>query len=109
MWGELDYLIMDLSPSTRDVPLALSKSVPLTGTVIVTTPQRAALRVVLEALKIWHQSGVPIMGLGEDMSYIICPGCGTWYDIFGLRRHRESGLGGKHSISGEDSHRPAHS
>ncbi|MCP9439821.1 MAG: Mrp/NBP35 family ATP-binding protein [Nitrospira sp.] len=82
LWGELDYLIVDLPPGTGDVPLTLSQSVPLTGTVIVTTPQRAALRVALKALKMWRRSNVPILGLVENMSFFICPGCGTRYDIF---------------------------
>lgn len=82
LWGELDYLVVDLPPGTGDVPLTLSQSVPLTGTVIVTTPQRAALRVALKALKMWRRSNVPILGLVENMSFFICPGCGTRYDIF---------------------------
>lgn len=82
LWGGLDYLIVDLPPGTGDIPLTLSQSVPLAGTVIVTTPQQAALRVALKALKMWRQSGVPILGFVENMSYLICPGCGTRYDIF---------------------------
>jgi ATP-binding protein involved in chromosome partitioning len=82
LWGELDYLIVDLPPGTGDVPLTLSQSVPLTGTVIVTTPQQAALRVALKALKMWRQSGVPILGLVENMSYFVCPRCGTRHEIF---------------------------
>jgi ATP-binding protein involved in chromosome partitioning len=82
LWGELDYLIVDLPPGTGDVPLTLSQSAPLTGTVIVTTPQQAALRVALKALKMWRQSGVPILGLVENMSYFVCPGCGTRHEIF---------------------------
>lgn len=82
LWGELDYLIVDLPPGTGDVPLTLSQSVPLTGTVIVITPQRAALRVALKALKMWRQSSVPILGLIENMGDFICPRCGTRYDIF---------------------------
>lgn len=82
LWGELDYLIVDLPPGTGDVPLTLSQSVPLTGTVIVTTPQQAALRVALKALKMWRQSAVPILGLVENMSYFVCPGCGTRHEIF---------------------------
>jgi ATP-binding protein involved in chromosome partitioning len=82
LWGELDYLFVDLPPGTGDVPLTLSQSVPLTGTVIVTTPQQAALRVALKALKMWRQSAVPILGLVENMSYFVCPGCGTRHEIF---------------------------
>ncbi|MDH5253696.1 MAG: Mrp/NBP35 family ATP-binding protein, partial [Nitrospira sp.] len=82
LWGELDYLIVDLPPGTGDVPLTLSQSVPLTGTVIVTTPQQAALSVALKALKMWRQSGVTILGMVENMSYFICPGCGTRTNIF---------------------------
>lgn len=82
LWGELDYLIVDLPPGTGDVPQTVSQSVPLAGTVIVTTPQQASLRVALKALKMWRQFEVPILGLVENMSYFVCPGCGTRYDIF---------------------------
>ncbi len=96
LWGELDYLIVDLPPGTGDVPLTLSQSVALTGTVIVTTPQQVALRVALKALKMWRQSGVPILGLVENMSYFVCPGCGIRTDIFDSggaeRAAREAGM-----------------
>ncbi len=82
IWGELDYLIIDLPPGTGDVALSLTQSVPLTGGVIVTTPQDVALADVRRGAAMFDKLGVPILGVVENMSYFACPHCGERTDIF---------------------------
>jgi ATP-binding protein involved in chromosome partitioning len=82
-WGELDYLIVDLPPGTGDVHLTLAQSVPLTGAVIVSTPQDVGLRISMKTLRMFQQTKVPILGIVENMSYYICPHCDSKDYIFG--------------------------
>lgn len=82
-WGELDYLIVDLPPGTGDVPLTLSQSIPLTGAVVVCTPQEVAQLDAVRALRMYQQLNVDILGMVENMSYFIAPDTGVEYDIFG--------------------------
>jgi ATP-binding protein involved in chromosome partitioning len=82
-WGELDYLLMDLPPGTGDIQLSLSQTIPLTGAVIVSTPQDLALTVASKAIAMFQKLKVPILGVIENMSYFICPHCGEREDIFG--------------------------
>ena len=81
-WGPLDYLVVDLPPGTGDASLSLTQLVPLAGVVLVTTPQRASVHVVVKAFSMFKDAGVPILGIVENMSYFICPRCGTRTDIF---------------------------
>ena len=81
-WGALDYLVVDLPPGTGDVPLTLSQLLPLTGAVIVCTPQRVAQDDARRAVRMFEQLGVPILGVVENMSYFI-GNDGVTYDIFG--------------------------
>ncbi len=81
-WPALDYLIVDLPPGTGDVPLTLCQLLPLTGAVVVATPQQVALDDALRAVKMFEQLGTPVLGLVENMSYFIGPD-GTEHDIFG--------------------------
>lgn len=81
-WGELDYLIFDLPPGTGDIQLTLVQTIPLTGAVIVTTPQDVALADVRKAIKMFQRVNVPVVGIIENMSYFICPNCGHRDDIF---------------------------
>ncbi len=83
VWGELDYLVVDLPPTTGDVPLSLSQLFPLTGAVIVCTPQDVALIDAIRAINMFRQLNVPILGLVENMSHFDCPHCGGRTDIFG--------------------------
>jgi ATP-binding protein involved in chromosome partitioning len=89
-WGELDYLIMDLPPGTGDIQLSLSQTIPLTGAVIVSTPQDLALAVAAKAITMFEKLRVPILGLIENMSYYRCPKCGHQEDIFGHGGAREA-------------------
>lgn len=95
-WGELDYLLVDLPPGTGDVQLSLVQGAPLTGAVIVTTPQEVALGVAKRGLKIFEQTNVPILGVVENMSGFVCTHCGTRTAIFkeggGRVAARELGL-----------------
>ncbi len=81
-WGELDYLIVDLPPGTGDVPLSLAQSIPMTGAVIVCTPQDIALMDATRAVKMYEQLNVPCLGVIENMSYYLCPSCGHRDELF---------------------------
>jgi ATP-binding protein involved in chromosome partitioning len=81
-WGELDYLVVDLPPGTGDAQLTLCQSVPVTGAVIVTTPQDVALSDVLKAIGMFEKVKIPILGIVENMSYFICPHCQHRTEIF---------------------------
>jgi len=81
-WGELDYLVIDLPPGTGDASLTLAQTVPLSGVVIVTTPQDAALNIAAKALAMFRKLNVPILGVVENMSYFVCPKCGEKSYIF---------------------------
>ncbi|MBI4166629.1 MAG: Mrp/NBP35 family ATP-binding protein [Acidobacteria bacterium] len=82
-WGALDYLIMDLPPGTGDIQLSLSQTIPLSGAVIVSTPQDLALTVASKAIAMFQKLNVPILGVVENMSYYLCPKCGHREEIFG--------------------------
>jgi ATP-binding protein involved in chromosome partitioning len=89
-WGELDYLVMDLPPGTGDIQLSLSQTIPLTGAVIVSTPQDLALGVASKAIAMFQKLNVPILGIVENMSYYLCPKCGHREEIFGHGGAREA-------------------
>ncbi len=91
-WGELDYLIIDMPPGTGDIALTLSQLLPLTGAVVVCTPQDVALLDAVKAIAMFWKVNIPVLGLVENMSYFICPDCGKRYDIFshgGAKRRAE--------------------
>ncbi len=81
-WGELDYLIFDLPPGTGDIQLTLAQTIPLTGAVIVTTPQDVALADARKGIVMFNKVNVPILGIVENMSYFVCSHCGQREDIF---------------------------
>jgi len=82
-WRDLDYLIVDMPPGTGDIQLTLSQKVPVTGAVIVTTPQDIALLDARKGLKMFEKVGIPILGIVENMSTYVCPSCGHTEHIFG--------------------------
>lgn len=82
-WGELDYLLIDLPPGTGDVALSLIQTAPLSGAVVVTTPSDVSLEDARKAINMFVQVRVPVIGLVENMSYLIAPGSGERIDVFG--------------------------
>ena len=81
-WGELDYLVMDLPPGTGDIQLTLVQTIPLTGAVVVTTPQDISLADAFKAWKMFDKVNVPVLGVVENMSYYVCSHCGQREEIF---------------------------
>jgi ATP-binding protein involved in chromosome partitioning len=82
-WGDLDYLIIDMPPGTGDVALTLSQLLPVTGAVVVCTPQQVALIDAVKAIAMFRKVNIPIAGMVENMSGFVCPDCQKRYDIFG--------------------------
>jgi ATP-binding protein involved in chromosome partitioning len=82
-WGDLDYLVIDLPPGTSDAQLTLAQAVPLSGAVLVTTPQEVSLSDVSKALAMFKRLSVPILGVVENMTAFVCPHCGEATEIFG--------------------------
>jgi len=83
IWGALDYLIVDLPPGTGDAQITLSQTVPLSGAVIVTTPQNVSLEDVHRSIEMFRKVNVPLLGIVENMSCFICPCCGDRTPLFG--------------------------
>ncbi|MGA9528016.1 MAG: Mrp/NBP35 family ATP-binding protein [Terriglobales bacterium] len=81
-WGQLDYLVVDLPPGTGDVALSLIQTVPLTGSIVVSTPSDVALQDARKAIEMFRQMKVDIIGMVENMSYFVCPHCKHEIDIF---------------------------
>ena len=82
-WGELDYLIIDLPPGTGDAPLTIAQTIPITGILIITTPQDVAMNVAVKAIGMFNKLNVPIVGVVENMSYLQCPHCNEQIYLFG--------------------------
>jgi ATP-binding protein involved in chromosome partitioning len=82
-WDRIDYLIVDMPPGTGDVALSLSQSVPVSGAVVITTPQTVSIADTRRAVRMYQKLNVPVLGLVENMSHFVCPGCGEESDIFG--------------------------
>jgi ATP-binding protein involved in chromosome partitioning len=82
-WGDLDYLVVDLPPGTSDAQLTLAQAVPVSGAVLVTTPQEVSLLDVEKALAMFKRMSVPVLGVVENMTAFICPHCGEATEIFG--------------------------
>ncbi len=82
-WGDLDYLLVDCPPGTGDVPLTVFQSLPITGAVIVSSPQELVSMIVKKAANMAEMMNVPVLGLVENMSYVKCPDCGKEIKIFG--------------------------
>ena len=83
MWGELDYLFVDMPPGTGDVPLTVFQSLPVDGVVIVTSPQDLVQMIVKKAANMAEQMNIPVLGIVENYSYVKCPDCGKEIKVFG--------------------------
>ena len=83
MWGELDYLFIDMPPGTGDVPLTVFQSLPVDGVVIVTSPQDLVQMIVKKAANMAEQMNIPVLGIIENYSYVKCPDCGKEIKVFG--------------------------
>lgn len=83
VWGELDYLLVDLPPGTGDVPLTVFQSIPLDGIVIVASPQDLVAMIVNKAVSMANMMNIPILGVVENMSYVECPDCGKKIKLYG--------------------------
>lgn len=83
IWGELDYLLVDMPPGTGDVPLTVFQSLPVSGIVIVTSPQELVEMIVKKAYNMAKQMNIPVVGLVQNMSYLLCPDCGKKIFIYG--------------------------
>ena len=95
-WGPLDYLVLDLPPGTGDAQLTITQTAPLTGAIIVTTPQDVSLIDARKGLLMFQQVNVPVLGIVENMSYFLCDACGKRHEIFsyggGRRTSEELGV-----------------
>ncbi len=83
IWGELDYLLVDMPPGTGDVPLTVFQSLPVEGILIVTSPQDLVSMIVNKAVNMAQMMNVPVLGLIENYSYLVCPDCGRQIEVFG--------------------------
>lgn len=83
IWGDLDYLFIDMPPGTGDVPLTVFQSIPIDGLIVVTSPQELVGMVVAKAIRMAEMMDIPILGLVENMSYFRCPDCGSVHSVFG--------------------------
>lgn len=95
MWGELDYLFVDMPPGTGDVPLTVFQSLPVDGIVIVTSPQDLVQMIVEKAYHMAEKMDIPVLGIVENYSYLVCPDCGKKISVFGESHIEEvaAGLG----------------
>lgn len=82
IWGELDYLLIDMPPGTGDVALTIMQSMPVNGVVMVSTPQPMVSMIVLKAINMCKQMNIPVYGVIENMSYVLCPDCGKHINIY---------------------------
>ena len=98
-WGELDYLIIDMPPGTGDIALSLSQLLPLTGSVVVCTPQDVALLDATKAVTMFRKVNIEVLGMVENMSYFICPNCDSPPRNLWMRRCQDTGRRDECAIS----------
>lgn len=96
IWGDVDFMFIDMPPGTGDVPLTVFQSIPLDGIIIVTSPQELVSMIVEKAVNMAKLMNVPVLGLAENMSYALCPDCGKKIEVFG-KSHAEE-IAKKHGI-----------
>ncbi len=89
IWGDVDYMFVDMPPGTGDVPLTVFQSLPVDGIIVVTSPQELVGMIVGKAVKMANMMNIPVLGLVENMSYFECPDCHKRYEIFGTSHLKE--------------------
>lgn len=89
IWGDVDYMFIDMPPGTGDVPLTVFQSIPVDGIIVVATPQELVGMIVEKAINMARLMNIPVLGLVENMSYAVCPDCGKKIEIFGKSRINE--------------------
>ena len=89
IWNDVDYMFVDMPPGTGDVPLSIYQSIPLDGIVIVSTPQELVSMIVQKAVRMAEKMNIPILGIVENMSYVLCPDCGKKIEVFGKSKVEE--------------------
>lgn len=89
LWGDTDYLFVDMPPGTGDVPLTVFQSLPVDGIIVVTSPQELVSMIVVKAVKMAEMMNIPVLGLVENMSYVKCPDCGKEIPVFGKSKVEE--------------------
>ena len=94
LWGDVDYLFVDMPPGTGDVPLTVFQSIPVDGIIVVTSPQELVSMIVEKAVKMAEMMNIPVLGIVENMSYIKCPDCGKKIPLFGKSKVDE--VAGEH-------------
>lgn len=97
LWGDVDYMFVDMPPGTGDVPLTVFQSIPLDGIIVVTSPQELVSMIVEKAVNMAGMMNIPILGIVENMSYFECPDCGKKHNLFGESKIDE--IAKKHGIS----------
>lgn len=90
VWGDLDFLLVDMPPGTGDVPLTVAQTMPLTGVVMVSTPQSMVSMIVAKAVNMANKMGIKVLGVVENMSYIVCPGCSEKIEMYGNNAANEA-------------------
>ena len=96
VWGDVDYMFVDMPPGTGDVPLTVFQSLPVDGVIIVATPQELVGMIVEKAVNMAEMMNIPVLGLVENMSYYVCPDCGNRHALFGESHAKE--LAARHKI-----------
>lgn len=97
IWGDVDYMFIDMPPGTGDVPLTVFQSIPVDGIIIVTSPQELVSMIVTKAVKMAEKMNIPILGLIENMSYITCPECSEKIKVFGESHIEE--IASEHTVN----------
>ncbi len=89
LWGDVDYMFVDMPPGTGDVPLTVFQSIPVDGIIVVTSPQELVSMIVSKAVNMAEMMNIPIFGIVENMAYTVCPHCGERIDVFGESKTAE--------------------
>lgn len=107
IWKDIDFLFVDMPPGTGDVPLTVFQTLPVDGIIVVASPQELVGMIVSKAVKMAQMMNVPMLGLVENMSYVLCPDCGRKIQVFGESHADEVAAKYGPARSGQNAHRPS--